>query len=165
MTLWIVACQAPLPMGFSRQEYWSGLPCPPPGDLPDPGIKSASPAWQVDSLSLSHPGNQFCHLRDIIIHVLLSLPERSEFYPYETIFWAWRHQHLLPAHFSRSVGSSPRYFLWAQRYQNQPDGALSSEVWGSATVGYSYKFLSFNNFNLFSVPPALLREVITSMIV
>ena len=36
------ACQAPLSMGFSRQEYWSGLPCPPPGDLPDPGIKPAS---------------------------------------------------------------------------------------------------------------------------
>ena len=34
-----VACQAPLTMGFSRQEYWTGLPCPPPGDLPDPGIK------------------------------------------------------------------------------------------------------------------------------
>ena len=39
-TLWTVACQGPLPMGFSRQEYWSGLPCPPPGDLPHPGIKS-----------------------------------------------------------------------------------------------------------------------------
>ena len=41
-TPWIVACQAPLSMEFSRQEYWSGLPCPPPGDLPDPGIKPAS---------------------------------------------------------------------------------------------------------------------------
>ena len=41
-TPWIVACQSPLSMGFPRQEYWSGLPCPPPGDLPDPGIKPAS---------------------------------------------------------------------------------------------------------------------------
>ena len=41
-TLWTVAPQAPLSMGFSRQEYWSGLPCPPPGDLPDPGIKPTS---------------------------------------------------------------------------------------------------------------------------
>ena len=41
-TIWTVACQAPLPMGFSRQEYWSGLPCPPPGNLPDPGIKPQS---------------------------------------------------------------------------------------------------------------------------
>ena len=39
----IVACQAPLSMGFSRQEYWSGLPFPTPGDLPDPGIESESP--------------------------------------------------------------------------------------------------------------------------
>ena len=38
-TLWTVAWQAPLSMGFSREEYWSGLPCPPPGDLPNPGIE------------------------------------------------------------------------------------------------------------------------------
>ena len=43
VTLGTVACQAPLSMGFSRQEHWSGLPSPPPGDLPDPGIKSMSP--------------------------------------------------------------------------------------------------------------------------
>ena len=42
MTLWTVALQALLSMGFSRQEYWSGLPCPPPGNLPDPGIEPAS---------------------------------------------------------------------------------------------------------------------------
>ena len=41
-TPWTVAHQAPLSMGFSRQEYWSGLPCPPPGDLPDPGIEPSS---------------------------------------------------------------------------------------------------------------------------
>ena len=41
-TLWTVAHQAPLSMGFSRQEYWSVLPCPPPGHLPDPGIELAS---------------------------------------------------------------------------------------------------------------------------
>ena len=44
-------------MGFLRQEYWSGLPFPPPEDLPDPGIKLASPALQADSLSLSHQGS------------------------------------------------------------------------------------------------------------
>ena len=41
-TLWIIAYQAPLSMGFSRQEYWSELPCPPPRDLPDPGVELAS---------------------------------------------------------------------------------------------------------------------------
>ena len=44
MTTWVVAHQAPLLMSFPRQEYWSGLPFPPPGDLPDPGIQSAPPA-------------------------------------------------------------------------------------------------------------------------
>ena len=55
--LWTVACQAPLSMGFSRHEYWSGLPCPPPGDLPYSAVKPkspVSPALQVDSLLLSH---------------------------------------------------------------------------------------------------------------
>ena len=51
-----VAHQAPLSMGFPRQEYWSGLPFPPPGDLPDPGIKPASPALHVDSSPRSHLG-------------------------------------------------------------------------------------------------------------
>ena len=44
MTPWTVALQAPLPMGFSRQEYWNRLPFPSPGDLPDPGVEPASPA-------------------------------------------------------------------------------------------------------------------------
>ena len=48
VTPWAIACQAPLSMGFSRQEYWSGLPFPSPGDLPDPGIEPRSPALQVD---------------------------------------------------------------------------------------------------------------------
>ena len=57
---WTVACQAPLSMGFPRQEYWSGLPFPPPGDLPNPGIKPESPvssASQADSVPLSHLGS------------------------------------------------------------------------------------------------------------
>ena len=49
-TPWTVACQAPLSKGFSRQEYWSGLPFPSPGDLPNPGIEPGSPALQADSL-------------------------------------------------------------------------------------------------------------------
>ena len=49
-TPWTVAYKAPLSMGLSRQEYWSGLPFPSPGDLPDPGIEPGSPALQADSL-------------------------------------------------------------------------------------------------------------------
>ena len=55
--LWTVACQAPLSMGLSQQEYWSGLPIPTPGALPDPGIEPVSPespALQAVSLLLSH---------------------------------------------------------------------------------------------------------------
>ena len=47
---WTVACQAPLFMGFSRKEYWSGLPFPSPGDLPNPEIEPGSPALEADSL-------------------------------------------------------------------------------------------------------------------
>ena len=50
-TLWTVAHQVPPSMGFSRQEYWSGLPFPSPGDLSDPGIKPRSPALQPDTLT------------------------------------------------------------------------------------------------------------------
>ena len=55
-TLWTVAHQAPLSMGFSRQEYWSGLPFPPPGDLFHPGIEPRSPALQADALLSESPG-------------------------------------------------------------------------------------------------------------
>ena len=49
-TPWTVSCQAPLSMGFFRQEYWNGLPFPSPGDLPNPGIEPRSPELQANSL-------------------------------------------------------------------------------------------------------------------
>ena len=51
-----IACQAPLSMGLSRQEYWSGLPLPSLGDLPDPGIEPGSPTLQADSLQSEPSG-------------------------------------------------------------------------------------------------------------
>ena len=56
-TLWTVDHQAPLSMGFSRQEYWRGLPFPSPGDLPNPGIEPGSPALQADALTTELPQN------------------------------------------------------------------------------------------------------------
>ena len=59
LQIWTVACQAPLPMGFSRLEYWSGLPCPSPGDLLDPWTEPkspVSPALQVNTLPTEPPG-------------------------------------------------------------------------------------------------------------
>ena len=55
-TPWTVAYQASQSMGFSRQEYWSGLPFPSPGDLPDPGIEPGSPALEADALPTEPPG-------------------------------------------------------------------------------------------------------------
>ena len=58
MTPWTVACQAPLSIGFSWQEHYSGLPYPAPRDLLDPGIKSTSLALEADALPPNHQGNQ-----------------------------------------------------------------------------------------------------------
>ena len=56
---WTIAHQDPLSMGFSRQEYWSGLPFPSPRDLLDPGMEPGSPALQVDSLPSEPPGKRY----------------------------------------------------------------------------------------------------------
>ena len=56
VTLWTIAHQAPLSMQFSKQEYWSGLPSPPPGELLHPGTETVTPALQADSLPLSPRG-------------------------------------------------------------------------------------------------------------
>ena len=59
VTPWTVAYQALPSMGFSRQEYWSGLPFPSPADLPNPGIEPRSPALQTDALPSEPPGKHF----------------------------------------------------------------------------------------------------------
>ena len=61
VTPWTVACQAPLSVGFSEQEYWSGLPFSSPGDLPDPGVKPGSPALQADNLLTELRGKPVVH--------------------------------------------------------------------------------------------------------
>ena len=65
-TLWTVAYKDSPSIGFSRQEYWSGLPFPSPGDLPDPGIDPGSPAMEADA---NHRGSPICHR----VHVILTL--------------------------------------------------------------------------------------------
>ena len=61
-------------MGFSRQGYWSGLPCPPPGDLPEPGIEHGSPALQADSLLSEAPGKRMPDLAAAAAKLLQSCP-------------------------------------------------------------------------------------------
>ena len=68
-----IAHQAPRSMGFCRQEYWSGLPFPPLGDLPNPGIEPASlmsPSWQAGSFPLAPPGKPWGSVRQIILLML-----------------------------------------------------------------------------------------------
>ena len=69
-TPWTVACQAPLSMGFSRQEYWSGLPFPSPGDLPNPGIEPGSSTLQADSLPTELPQKPMDFTAGCQIHFL-----------------------------------------------------------------------------------------------
>ena len=69
VTPWTIAHQTPLSMGFSRQEYWSGLPFPSPGDLPNPGIEPGSPALQADALSSEPPGKPvdvYYHIEEVL---------------------------------------------------------------------------------------------------
>ena len=76
-TQWNIAQQAPLSVGFLREEHWDGLPSPPPGDLPDPGIEPTShvaPALQVDSLLLSHLGSP----KTCVLHLNRWLPATKD---------------------------------------------------------------------------------------
>ena len=90
VTLWRIALQVPMSAEFSKWEYWSGLPCPPPGDLPNPGIEPVSLSllhWQGDSLPLAPPGNpvRTFHQDGMPFHILMEFsvgPEFSLHYKY-----------------------------------------------------------------------------------
>ena len=77
-TPWTVAYEAPLSTGFSRQEYWSGLPFPSPGDLPNPGIEPGSPALQTDALPSEPPGKQESLKNLLKIQVHGTIPRNSD---------------------------------------------------------------------------------------
>ena len=92
VTLWTIACWAPLSMGFSRHKYWSGLPCPPPGDLPDPGIKPTfltCPAlggfFTTNATGKAHVipyHNISCILHSSLSSIGCKLPENSVYFWY-----------------------------------------------------------------------------------
>ena len=71
-TPWTVAYEASLSMGFSRQEYWSGLPFPSPGDLPDPGIEPGSPTLEAEALTSEPPGKPYLNTNksDVLVSFL-----------------------------------------------------------------------------------------------
>ena len=77
---WTVIGQAPPSMGFSRQEYWNGLPFPSPGDLPDPRIESGSPALQADSLPSEPPGNTFSASSVIFFFLFVNVVNHTDWF-------------------------------------------------------------------------------------
>ena len=81
VTLWTVAYQAPQSMGFSRQEYWRGLPFPSPGDLPDPEIKPRSPTLQADTLPSEPPGKPLA--------AVLGQPEGKPAFSVQLFYLLW----------------------------------------------------------------------------
>ena len=97
VTPWTVAHQPPPSMEFSRQEYWSGLPFPSPGDLPDPGIEPRSPELRADTLPSEPPGNPYRYEGWII-----KKTEHQRMYAFE--LWCWRRLLRVP---------------WAARQSNQ----------------------------------------------
>ena len=126
--LWTVVCLAPLSMGFSWQEYWSELPCPPPGDLADTGIKRTSPgspALQVDSLPLStlgKPGDRFknflCFFLFFWIDVIgLNCPSST---PHNSIYLFPFLSQFLPILVICGVGEDSWESLGLQRDQTSP---------------------------------------------
>ena len=82
-TPWTKACQAPMSLEFSRQEYWSGLPFPSLGDLPDPGIEPGSPALHADSL-LSEP-SEMCNIKHFLLQFFHGQSADNGFYQFSCI--------------------------------------------------------------------------------
>ena len=124
VTLWTVAHQAPLSMGFSRQEYWSGLLCPPPGDLPDPGMELGSPvSGSLPLVPLGSPSSVVCKS---LSHVRLFATPRTvqsmEFSRPE--YWS-REYHSLPQGIFPTQGSNSgllhyRWILYQLSHQGSP---------------------------------------------
>ena len=136
--LWATARQASLSMGFSRQEYWSGLTCPPPGDLPDPGIEPPSPsvpALQTDSLLLSHQGNPqilLFYINYALVFIIILICKVAGFFK--------------SRRYTFSGQAEP--FPWASRFGAQLCYSLSYWDWvGPSTLHRSYSiFLSGSVF-------------------
>ena len=134
-TPWTVACQAPLSMEFSRQEYWSGLPSHSPRDLPDPGIESTSPILQADSLSSEplgkpsiylfslscNPGRESESLLQLDINTIFSvflssdlnqslwnagLEIRKYLLKKRYLSWVWKPQKLIRQHYIQDKGNN-----------------------------------------------------------
>ena len=124
-TLWTIAHQAPLSMGFSRQEYWSELPCPPPGDLPDPGTNLHLLRllyWQVGSLPLMAPGKpKMVHLLWEIVWQLLKKLKRVTIWPRNSTHW----------HILKRIQGTSLAVQWLRLHASNARGTGLTLGWGT----------------------------------
>ena len=167
--LWTVAHQAPLPTPFFRQEYWSGLPFPPWGDLPNSGIEPMSPALQIDSLPLSHQRSPigsvstliFLHVDDQLFqHHLLKIYLffffwKDIFSPLSKIIFCWSVLGLcvIPLIYLSLLVPIPHCFDYCSFYSRFSSWVVSV-FWlcSSRCVGYSG---SFDFPYKFSISPSI----------
>ena len=105
VTPWTVACQAPLPMGYSRQEYWSGLPFLSPGDRPDPGIEPESPALQQILYWLSYEGSPL--IASLVLQLVKNPPEMQK-----TPVWFLGREDLLEKATHCNILALPWWLSW-----------------------------------------------------
>ena len=132
-TQWTVARQAPLFIGFPRQEYWSGLPFPSPVYLPRPGIKPVSHAWQADSLPLSHQGSPTINMMGFHHGEHVPCKKTSHLNPEkQSNYWSVTAQ----MHFCRSLyfPKGPRNFT----VENIPNSVPSVVSWGPKKLVFSW---------------------------
>ena len=158
VTPWTVACQAPLSMGFPRQEYWNELPCPPSGDLPDPGIELPSPvapALQVDSLLLSHWGSPLVsHLSNPCPLVQWKRGISSTEPPGKSLEVLWRRATcfwFVPTS-SLGSGSLPPLTYWKRRWCWErlkaagEEGNKGWDVWMASRIHWTWNSASFGGW-------------------
>ena len=145
---WTVAHQAPSSIGFPRQEYWSGLPFPSPGDLPDPGIQPGSPAFQADSLpSESPPSSVFWTPPYAVLHLGLTWG----FLPPEMLFTNLSLKAIIPKPTLRAKNSCCHLLSVWQLDKlfcpaSSPQNSISSSVNGgknNTTHGWREKHVHF----------------------
>ena len=158
--LWIVAHQVPLSMGFSRQEYWSGLLCPPPEDLPYSGIKLASPVspvLQADSSPLSHQGSPDLWITKRegngtpLQHSCLENPmDRGAWWAVVhgvTKSWTWLSDFTFIFHFhalKKEMATHSSVLDWRIQGTGEPGGLLSM---GSHRVGHDWSDLAAASYS------------------
>ena len=167
-TPWIVAHQAPPSMGFSTQEYWSGLPSPSPGDIPDSGIDPRSPALQADALTSEPPGQMppakevinFIHLFRKTIFSLLCASKLCTCFQFH---WFWFLPLLYPLFSSTCVyfavlflnswhGCSPALFLLSSNICIK-SYKISSKCCISIDIFIIFQFKFFWNVHNFVLDP------------